>query len=354
MSDDPFCLTSPEVRSRIPRPAPTQPGDRDPYRVPGPAVVSFSGGRTSGYLLRRVLDAYNGRLPHDVHVVFANTGEEDVRTLDFVHRCATEWGVRIVWVEYHDECDGRWREVDYATASRSGEPFARLLDRKGALPNGRMRFCTQELKLRPMRGFMRSMGYGDDWTNIVGLRWDEPGRVSTLRARDSAWDVVCPLYDARVSKADVMAWWKAQPFDLTTPSYAGNCVGCFLKGRTLRDRAAREAPEVWERWAHHERVAGARFIHSEPEGYAGQLRRVVALPVLPFDDSDDAFDGTLPCDCTQRRAPPLRTCTCGAARGQGHALMCSRVWGDQPGIYYAPAPGTDDAARVLHHDHEAL
>ena len=27
--------------------------------------------------------------------------------------------------------------------------------------------------------FMRAQGYGDDWTNIVGLRWDEPQRVST-------------------------------------------------------------------------------------------------------------------------------------------------------------------------------
>lgn len=350
MSDDPFCLTSPEASRRTPRPAPTQPGDRDPFRVPGPAVVSFSGGRTSAYMLRRVLDAYGSKLPPDVHVVFANTGEEDARTLAFVDRCATEWGVRIVWVEYHDASPGRWREVDYRTASRDGRPFAEMLDRKGHLPNGRMRFCTQELKLRPMREFMKSQGYGDDWTNIVGLRWDEPGRVSTLRARDSAWDVVCPLYDARVSKADVLAWWKAQPFDLTTPAYAGNCVGCFLKGRTLRDRAAREAPEVWERWAHHERVAGARFVFAEPEGYAGQLRRVRSLPVLPFDD--EAEDTSLPCDCTQRRAPPLRTCTCGARRGQGHALLCSRVWGDHPGVYYAPAPGTDDAARVLHHHHD--
>ena len=345
-SDDAFCLTMPEARSRIPRPASATPAGRDPFRIVGPAVVSFSGGRTSGYLLRRVLDAFDGVLPSDVHVVFANTGEEDTRTLDFVHRCATEWGVRIVWVEYHDECDGRWREVDYHTASRGGEPFARMLDRKGALPNGRMRFCTQELKLFPMRGYMRSLGYRDDeWSNVVGLRWDEPGRVATLRARDSTWDVLCPLYDSRVSKQDVRAWWSANNFDLETPAYAGNCVGCFLKGRTLRDRAAREAPEVWERWAHHEAVAGARFVHAEPEGYAGQLRRVRALPVLPaFDESAD--DGTLPCDCTQRRAPPIRTCTCGARRGKGHALLCSQVWGDAPGIYYAPAPSTDDAARV--------
>lgn len=50
--DDGFCLTSPEPRARAPRPARVT--DRDPYRVPGPAVVSVSGGRTSGRMLRGV------------------------------------------------------------------------------------------------------------------------------------------------------------------------------------------------------------------------------------------------------------------------------------------------------------
>ena len=65
-----------------------RPPRRNPYRVPRPAVVSFSGGRTSGYLLKHVLDAYGGQLPGDVSVVFANTGMERPETLDFVDTCA--------------------------------------------------------------------------------------------------------------------------------------------------------------------------------------------------------------------------------------------------------------------------
>ena len=33
------------------------PGRRNPYLVPRPAVVSFSGGRTSGYMLKHIVDA---------------------------------------------------------------------------------------------------------------------------------------------------------------------------------------------------------------------------------------------------------------------------------------------------------
>ena len=49
----------------------------NPYRVPRPAVISFSGGRTSGYLLRHVIDAYGGRLPEGVFVAFSLSRERD-------------------------------------------------------------------------------------------------------------------------------------------------------------------------------------------------------------------------------------------------------------------------------------
>ena len=34
----------------------------NPYQIEPPALISFSGGRTSGYMLRQILDAYDGRL----------------------------------------------------------------------------------------------------------------------------------------------------------------------------------------------------------------------------------------------------------------------------------------------------
>lgn len=61
----------------------------NPYFITGPALISFSGGRTSGYMLRHILDAHDGTLPDDVVVTFANTGKEREETLRFVHDCAT-------------------------------------------------------------------------------------------------------------------------------------------------------------------------------------------------------------------------------------------------------------------------
>ena len=67
---------------------------RNPYRVPRPAVISFSGGRTSAFMLRHIVDAYGGRLPDSVSVIFANTGLERPETLEFGGRVRPRVGGR--------------------------------------------------------------------------------------------------------------------------------------------------------------------------------------------------------------------------------------------------------------------
>lgn len=56
----------------------------NPYRLPdGNVQIAFSGGRTSAYMLHKLLDA-NGGLPDRAVVTFQNTGREMPETLDFV------------------------------------------------------------------------------------------------------------------------------------------------------------------------------------------------------------------------------------------------------------------------------
>lgn len=147
----------------------------NPYFITGPALISFSGGRTSAYMLRQILDAHGGTLPDDVVVTFANTGKEREETLRFVHECETRWGVRVHWLEWRD-AKPCYEEVGYNSAARNGEPFAALIAKKNYLPNSVTRFCTTELKIRPMRDFCKALGW-KNWTNIIGLRYDEGHRV---------------------------------------------------------------------------------------------------------------------------------------------------------------------------------
>ena len=63
-------------------------------------TINFSGGRSSGFMLHNILQAYDGKLPENCCVVFTNTGKEREETLVFVDRCSKEWEVPIVWLEY--------------------------------------------------------------------------------------------------------------------------------------------------------------------------------------------------------------------------------------------------------------
>lgn len=227
----------------------------DPFRLEGPAVVSFSGGRTSAYMLWRILNAFEQELPEDVLVIFANTGKEMPETLDFVQMCADRWRVPIRWVEYRDDDDPqqRWQEVTFETASRNGEPYEALIKRKGYLPNPTMRFCTTELKIRPTRLFCQQSLDWDQWTMALGLRADEPRRVAKLSTPvPEVFDRVAPLAQAGIAVGDVGEFWAKQPFDLRLPNMNGktmhgNCDLCFLKGAEQILSLVREQPKraIW-------------------------------------------------------------------------------------------------------------
>jgi len=154
----------------------------NPFEILEPTCISFSGGRTSAYMLYRVLEAHQMSLPKDCVVCFANTGKEDEATLKFVNDCSVNWNVPIVWLEYQmtENVKDRWRQVTYETASRNGEPFEQMIQSKKFLPNSVMRFCTTELKIVPIKHYMASIGY-QEFDTFAGIRADEPKRVSKLR-----------------------------------------------------------------------------------------------------------------------------------------------------------------------------
>jgi len=280
----------------------------NPYLITGPALISFSGGRTSAYMLKMILDAHGGTLPDDVHVTFANTGKEREETLRFVHDCATHWNVRVRWLEWRTRrtkdddgnvvpFDARYEEVGFNSASRDGKPFADLIAVKGYTPNAVTRFCTSELKVRVMKWFMQAQGY-EHWTNVVGLRHDEQHRVAKSRAPNKdRWVTALPLDDAKVSNRDVRAFWNAQPFDLQLLPFEGNCDACFLKARPKLWEIERTAPGTLQWWSDMETGPGKGQFVTE-YSYASLMRDVRRQPDLfngglfDFDPDMDAECGT--------------------------------------------------------------
>ena len=229
----------------------------DPYIIPrddGPYTLNFSGGRSSGYMMHHILEA-NGGLPDNVQVIFCNTGKERNETLDFVQECGTRWGVPITWLEYRHvptaaggrkDPKHRHAVVNHNSASRDGEPYEALIAAKSMLPNITMSFCTSDLKVKPTRWFVqRDLGW-TSYRSIIGIRHDEPRRWGKALMEECSSDF--PMVHARVTKQQVGAWWRKQPFDLGIDSDEGNCDLCFKKGRGKLEKLIHERPESVEWW----------------------------------------------------------------------------------------------------------
>lgn len=275
----------------------------NPFKITEPTCISFSGGRTSAYMLYKVLEAHDMSLPDDAVVCFANTGKEDEATLKFVHDCETHWNVPIVWLEFqmHEESSKRFKVVTYETASRNGEPFEAVIKMKNYLPNPVTRFCTIEMKIRTISNYLHSIGMTDtrshgETMSWVGIRADEPRRLAKI-GRDRA-----PLAAAGVTKETIAAFWKQQDFDLGLPNingvtYHGNCDLCFLKGQSQIFSLIREKPEraIW--WAKME----ATSLASKPSGDVFRQDRPSYAQMLKFSqEQTDMFmgdDEAIACFC---------------------------------------------------------
>lgn len=290
-------------------------------------VVLFSGGRTSGFMLRRLLDEFPN-FRNQFITVFANTGKERNETLNFVHDVETRWTVPVVWVEYQrvpaatipsgvfptkrrnenlkrssdrGEVTHWFKVVDYGSASRDGKPFDEVLEWASVLPNQGARMCSVQLKIRSAMRYLFSTGL-KEYAPIIGIRKDEDHRtLQVLSSCDGFEHPQFPLCDWGITESDVMSFWKNNDFDLQLESYQGNCDLCFLKAKHKRIRIARENPELlnwWKQW--EERKAqtcqgdGKFFRKGQPYTLIEQWAKEGAYAMVDPSDTD------IPCSCVER------------------------------------------------------
>lgn len=272
----------------------------NPYLIKTETNISFSGGRTSAFMLYKVLEAHDWKLPEKAKVLFANTGKEDEATLMFVKNIQDKWNVEIIWLEYIPE-EPFFKVVTFETASRNGEPFESAIRYYKKVPNPAQRWCTGILKIRTMHKYLKSIGWEDhhetDNDDFVGIRADEARRAAKMPRHKT------PLVTDGITKKDVLDFWKKQDFDLELPviegeTVGGNCDLCFLKSLPKIMTLIRQNPEraVW--WAKMEELnadimrdgTGCRFRKDRPS-YA-ELAKFNKNQGNLFDAEPD-----IPCFC---------------------------------------------------------
>ena len=250
-------------------------------------LVSFSGGETSAFMAQWLWR--HKRDEYDMVFVFANTGQENEETLDFVQQCSEAFGFPVVWVEAVVDPESgkgtRHRIVDHATASRNGEPFEDVIAKYG-IPNTATPHCTRELKERPITSYARSI-WGADYETAIGIRQDEFDRMNE---KHKAKRIIYPLIkDVPMTKAKVNFWWSQQPFRLRLKGYQGNCMACWKKSKPKLMTIAKERPEAFK-WVRDMEAKYGEFV---PETRLQALRDRGEEPKLPttfFRGNLSAFD----------------------------------------------------------------
>ena len=223
-------------------------------------VISFSGGETSAYLCKWLLD--NKSNDYNMIFIFANTGDEEEETLNFVNNCSTEWNINIIWVEalvnHKERISSKHKIVNFHTASRNREPFIEVIKKYG-IPNQNFLHCNRELKLNPINSYIKSIGW-ENYETAIGIRIDEIDRVNINRKR----------------------------FNL---SYYTNCRTCWKKSDVVLAKIYKENPYYFEFNKQMELIYGKdKYVFfrrgRSTEKLIEDLQKINKLPIDKHKDSN--------------------------------------------------------------------
>lgn len=234
-------------------------------------IISFSGGETSGFMAQWILKHKQDE--YDIVCIFANTGQENEETLEFVEKCDKEFNMNLIWVEAVTNPEfGKGvthKIVDFKTASRNGEPFEDLIAKMG-MPNQNAPFCTRDLKLGPIKSYLRSIGWKNYWT-AIGIRQDEIDRVNPKYKEQL---IYYPLVsDMPMTKPMVNFWWNQQDFRLNLKGYQGNCKWCYKKSLNKLLTICVENPEYFD---------FPKKMEEKYENYVPDTRKKYDVPIRFF------------------------------------------------------------------------
>ena len=230
-------------------------------------VFNFSGGRTSAYMVLKYYKA--GDL-----VIFCDTGREHPKTYKFINDFEAFENIPIIRLQYEGGFDG-------------------LIAKKKATPNHFKRFCTVELKIKTCRRYLRKLKILK-YENFVGFRYDEPLRV---KRRKQMWKQVIdkfPLYDDKIDKQMINAYWEQKPYNLEIPSILGNCTLCFMKGKNAIISILSSYPELAEPWIKDEELTKYTYLKNVSIKQLKSIADNNLFKNINLNEMAPAFD----CACT--------------------------------------------------------
>lgn len=236
-------------------------------------VFNISGGLTSAFM---VLKYYQDG---DI-VLNCDTEREHPKTYKFLCDFEAHENIPIVRLKR----DGGW------------EGFLSNWNKGKNIPYRFKRECTLELKVRTARRYLRSIGL-IRYENFIGFRYDEPKRVRLHKERWKKVVTRFPLYEDKITKSEIIDYWKTKPYSLEIPHILGNCDLCFMKGRAAIISILQSNPEYADKWINDEENPRNIHKHTYVKGVTMRQMRDAASK-LGKQYSLDVIQPEYSCACT--------------------------------------------------------
>ncbi len=225
----------------------------------------------------------------DVGYFFTDTGKELPEVYEFLGRLEGFLGKRIAYLNPDRNFDFWLREYG------------------NFLPSPRTRWCTRQLKLRPLERWIRDdLNAGTSVMSYVAIRADEPERIG-MHATHPNLQVRFPLREHGLDRAAVVDLLESSGLGL--PTYyrwrsRSGCTFCFYQQKIEWVRLKREHPDAFEEAKRYEKTAlesGSPFTWSDRESLA-ELERPERVAEIEAD-----YEARLARKRLRRPKNPLRT-----------------------------------------------
>lgn len=219
-------------------------------------IISFSGGRTSGYTVNIFKD------DPDAYFIYMDTGAEHPATYQFIKDIVKQWKINLVClravVNPKMNKGVGYKIIPIDELKQDLEPWKEMLKKYGS-PYYDMPFCTARMKTEPFEKYCNDVFGKNNYERWIGIRSDEPKRLpievleklSLPIHKDAKNQKAGFRYLAEISdftKEDILDWWEQQPFDLAITEHLGNCVFCIKKHLNKVALAAKDEPEQAVKW----------------------------------------------------------------------------------------------------------
>lgn len=250
--------------------------------------VSVSGGKDSTATYIWAIKQFG---PNGFRAVFADTGHEHPVTINYIKNMHRFFGgpvVETVKADFRDRLfkaaerrskKGKFVPIDNYYPSREGETFRDLIVWKGRAPSTKAQFCTEHLKMAPIRewiiynrGNLPSVGF-------VGIRREESEKRSKMPKEmlneymDSL--TIHPVIDWK--EQDVISFIKENgPIN---PLYENGSarVGCYPCIHARKSELASMPDWAWERLERYEKAVGRSWF---PSGRLPGSRGTKKIPTI--------------------------------------------------------------------------